>query len=341
MSTASKSKSTFQKRPVTSDRVAAVELAAAGSPIVGDPRIAIPASAQLHAIDVPAKVGSSQDSTTGTPGFISGGAQVGGIYEVPLNLLTSNPVPPRALYTSDAVDKKTEEMKLNGQITAATGYLNDQGGVTIIDGETRFRGARAGGLPTLRVEIREKPESDRLLYERARSANVARQDQTPLDDAIRWKDMLSKGLYRSQVDLAQALGLGEDLVSRTLKLATLPMLIIHVVAESPELLNLKMLNALREYWEIKGDDETLELVLEVVKTGLGYRDVLLRRKSAEKGAVKRPRAMSESVAFKGAKGEIKSFDKDGRLELVIKGLSAESSEELMGKIRALFAKELA
>jgi hypothetical protein len=50
-----------------------------------------------------------------------------------------------------------------------------------------------------------------------------------------------------------------------------------------ELLSLKMLNAIREFWEVKGEEETLELVLDAAKTGIGYRDVAARRKAAQKG----------------------------------------------------------
>lgn len=332
----SSSKSTFKKRVVSSDRVAAAESVAAHAPIVGDPRLVVPASSLPVA--AAAEVGSIQDAAAGTPLFVQGQARVGFVYDVPLNLITSNPMPPRAVYTVDAVDDMSRELEKDGQITPATGYLNESGGVTIIDGETRFRGARSGGRPSLRIEIREKPDSDRTLYERARAANVERNEQTPLDDALRWRDMLGKGVYSSQAEIARVFGIGEDVVSRTIKLAEMPQKVIHAVAEWPDLVNLRMLGALREFWAVKGDEETLELILEVAKSGLGYRDVMARRKAAEKGPVTRPRSTRETVAFRGAKGEIKSFEKDGRLELVVKGLPDGDLGELIAKIRALFPK---
>ncbi len=82
---------------------------------------------------------------------------------------------------------------------------------------------------------------------------------------------------------------------------------IHTVAENSELLNHKMLNAIREYWEVQGDEGTLELILEVAENGLGYRDVTARRKAAEKGPVKRPRSSREVLNYKGAKGEFKDI----------------------------------
>jgi ParB family chromosome partitioning protein len=188
----------------------------------------------------------------------------------------------------------------------------------------------------LRVEIRPRPANDRDLYEEARAANVERREQTPLDDAIRWKELLGKKVYPTQAALAKALNLGEDHVSRTLSLASLSSRVIHSVAESPELLTHKMLNALREFWEAQGDEETLELILEITKNGMGYRDVVARRKSAVNGPMRRPRSVRQTLTFKGAMGEIKSFEKDGRLELSLKGLTPESASELTDKLMALF-----
>jgi len=260
------------------------------------------------------------------------------VYEIPLGKIRSNPFNPRAVYTSSAIDDMASSMLSGGQRVSATAYVGTQGEVVLIEGETRLRGARAGGLATLRVEIRPRPASDRALYEEARAANVERRDQTPLDDAIKWKELLGKKIYPTQSALAQALELGEDYVSRTLSLATLPLRVIHSVADHPDLLSHKMLNAIREYWAIKGDDDTLELILEVAKHGLGYRDVIARRKAAEQGPVKRTRSLREPISYKEGKGELKSFADEGRVELVLKGLDPEAAKEISTKILALFSK---
>lgn len=279
------------------------------------------------------KLGASQDS--------AGVYREGMVYEVPIGRIKSNPMNPRAVYTMTMIDRMATSLQQQGQRIAATGYLDEAGDIVLIEGETRLRGARAGGLPTLRVEVRPKPENERALYEEARAANVERQDQSPLDDALRWKDLLARKVYASQVSLAKALGLGEDVVSRVLQLSNLPNRIIHGLSEKPELLNQRMLNALREYWEAtkESEDSTLDLIQEVSKNGLGYRDVVARRKAASRGEVKRPRSTREAIAFKGGKGELKAFDGDGRVELSIKGLKPEDIEELTAKILGLFPKE--
>lgn len=325
----------FKKRSVSVERVVAVESVTAGVPIVGDPRLQVggTTSVSTDTHRPVAILGSSQDTATQQVHY-----EVGKVYDIPVGHIKSNPFNPRAVYTASAVDAMAVSLSTSGQRISATAYVDD-GSVVLIEGETRLRGARAAGIPTLRVEVRPRPTSDRELYEEARAANVERRDQTPLDDALKWREILGKGLYPSQAALARALGLGEDHVSRTLSLASLSSRVIHAVAENPELLTLKMLNALREFWEVQGDEATLELILEVAKSGLGYRDVAARRKSAINGPVRRPRSTREPLTFKGAKGEIKSFEEDGRVELSLKGLSPEAAREVASRLRALFPKE--
>ncbi|MCA8383503.1 ParB/RepB/Spo0J family partition protein [Burkholderia cenocepacia] len=319
---------TFKKKAVAVERVAAVEDAASLAPIVGDPRMAPPVAtiSQLRG----GGVGSSQEPAR---------YEIGQTYEVPVGKIKSNSVNPRAIYTASSVSEMAESLAARGQGQSASAYQDEAGDVVLIDGERRLRGARTAGLPTLRLEIRPKPASERELYEEARAANVERKDQSPLDDAIKWKELISRKIYPTQAALAKALRLGEDHVSRTLSLAQLPSKIVQAAAEYPELLSLKMLNAIREFWEVKGEEETLDLIAEAAKSGMGYRDVAARRKAAAKGTVRRPRSTREQLTFRGAKGEFKSFEEDGRIELKLKGLAPDVAAEISEKILALFPKE--
>jgi ParB family transcriptional regulator, chromosome partitioning protein len=318
----------FKKKPLDAVRVAEVQEAAADAPIVGDPRMAVPSPTTLQA--VVNRVGSSQDS----PSF-----EVGRTYDVSLAKIKSNPFNPRAIYAESAIAERAASMASGGQLQSALAYIDDDGELVFIDGEMRLRAARSLGWSTLRVEIRPKPVSDRKLYEDARAANVERSAQSPLDDAIKWKELIGQKIYPTQVALAKALNVGEDLVSRTLSLAQMPRRIITALSENPPLLSLKMLNAIREFWEVAGEEDTLELILEASKNGMGYRDVASRRKAAANPPLRRPRATKEKVTFRGAEGEFKSFEEGGRIELSLKGLTPEVAEEIRSKILALFRKE--
>lgn len=334
---------TFKKKPISPQAVAAAEANASQVPIVGDPRmpaepLPVPVSASLAPITSPVPILPSHGSPTNLGSSQDQTSTEGRVVYVPVGRVKSNPFNPRAVYTNTAIGDMASSLAANGQRVAALGYLDSDGHVVLIEGETRLRGARAAGLETLRIELRPKPKSDRELYEMARAANVERQDQTPLDDALRWKDLIARKVYPTQVALARALSLGEDQVSRTLSLAVLSQRVIMSLAECPDLLNLKMLNAIREFFEQQGEDEAIELIHEAAKSGLGYRDVVARRKSAAKGPVRRRRSIREPLTFSAAKGEIKTFEEDGRLELVLKGLATDEAARLVERFKTLLAE---
>lgn len=312
----------FKRRSVPEERVALAEAAAAVAPIVADPRAN--GGGGVHAF-TPREPGAQ-------PIYVRGQ-----VYEVPLERIRSNPLNPRVVYTSQAVDEMAISLSTSGQRVAATGYVEVEGTVVLIEGETRLRGARAAGLQTLRVEIQARPASDQELYTHARDANVRRREQTPLDDALKWKELLEKKVFDSQAALAAALNLHESTVSRTLGLAALPARVVLSLADHPSLLNFQMLNALREYCDGFGEDATIEYILQVEKNGWGYRQVAADAAKAKTGPVKRPRASSEAIAYGGGRGEIKLFDGGRRLEVTLKGLDPEKAGSLVTKLKALCA----
>lgn len=333
-----KGRSVFTVRTIAPELVAKAEATAASSPLVADsgaaPVVALPSLVRQQ----PGVV-ARQLSDGKAPLYVVGQASTGMTYEVPLNLITSSPMPARAFYPPEMVDKMGHELTAEGQLTPASGYINDSGGVTLIEGETRFRAARSLDWKTLRIEIREQPADFKKLYKLGRDANKKRNDTNFLDDAVLWKKMLTTGVYASQQEIAADMEIGKEIVSRIVQLANMPQRVINTLSTERELLdNLRLLTAIREFSEVKGEDATVVLIAEVVSSGLGYRDVTKMRQAAEKGPVSKPRAASETVNFFSAKGELKSFDKDGRVELVIKGLKDEELDDLMAKLRALFPK---
>lgn len=290
----------FKRRAVSPEQVAAAETAAAGAPIVGDPRIP-----------------ATQVDGLGAPGPIY---VLGQVYDVPLERVKPNPVNPRAVYTSQAVDEMAVSLSKGGQLVAATGFL-DEGSVVLIEGETRLRGARAAGLQTLRIEIKPRPSSDLALYKSARAANVERRDQTPLDDALKWKELLDRKVFDNQAALSRELDIPESTVSRTLALAAMSQRVVMALSDHASLLSFQMLNAVREYWQVYGEEKTLDYIPLIEKNGWGYRRVIEEAANAKKEPVKRKRGDKEPIEYAGGKGEIKIFDGGKRLEITLKGIT--------------------
>jgi ParB family chromosome partitioning protein len=307
----------FKRRAIHPARVDEASAIAAASSLAADPRAGDQPSKQ------PSQVVPSALATQASSGVY----RIGQTYEVHLSELRPNPFNPRMIYTNAAVDVMVETLSRDGQQVAATAFVDKEGNLTLIDGEKRLRAARACGLVTLRVEIRPAPEADRQLYEHARATNLKRTEQTPLDDALRWKDLLGKRVYESQAQLAQMLQLPEETVSRTMRLAVLPSRIVMTLADQPELMKLRLLNSIREFWEKSDDERTLDLIRDIVQKSMGYREVDSRRRSLLAGPVAKPRAIREPLRYGEAKGELKTFP-DGRMELSLAGLNEDQAEEL-------------
>lgn len=317
----------FKRRPVAPAEVAAAQDAASSAPITGDPRL-----------PKPAETGPTSSVPGGNISPV-GGYAVGQTYDIPVEKIRSNPLNPRVVYTSQAVDEMALSLTQSGQRVPATAYL-DGGQVTLIEGETRLRGARAGGLKTIRVEIQAPPADQRELYKYARDANVRRREQTPLDDAIKWKDLLESGVFSSQADLASYLDEPESKVSRTLQLANLPKRVITVLSDHPSLLSFQMLNAVREYFQGYGEEKTVDYIALIEKNGWGYRQVASEAAKAGRQPVSRKRGEREPIEYAGGKGEIKVFDGGSRLELSLKGMDPAQAPDLLEKFKAFFEAQL-
>lgn len=332
---------TFKPRKITNDQVDRAINSSQDVPLAGDPRAEAITQPSVPALDIgtmekdesKAKVGAIQVLVESAANYL-----IGQTYDIPVQRIKSNPYNARVIYTSASVDEMAISLAKDGQTTPATAYISKDGQVTLVDGETRLRGSRSGGMPTLRVEIQEEPKNNRALYEKARTANVHRNDQTPLDDAIKWTALIESKEYKNQVEIANALGYREDHVSRIMKLAIFTMPVMYSLAEEPSLLNLRMLTAIREYFEAKGGEATLELIPDIAKNDTGYRKVTELAKADSTGAT-RARSERSAVSYGTAKGEVKSFAKGGRLELSIKGLSEDEMTELREKIVALLQKK--
>lgn len=323
-------KASFRPRQITDAAVALAERASQDVPLAGDPRLE--SIGKVAPIEVH-KVGAIQLPKVAPMTYV-----IGQIYDIPVQDIKSNPYNARVIYTSVSVDEMAVSLSEKGQTTPATAYVSKLGEVTLIDGETRLRGSRSGGLSKLRIEIQEEPINNRALYEKARTSNVHRNDQTPLDDALKWRAFIDEGLYKSQNEIAESLGHKKDHVSRIIQLASLPMAVMYALAEEPTLLNLRMLTAIREFQEKKGEEATLDLIPEIVKNDSGYRKVTELAKASDT-VISRARADRSVVSYGDARGEVKTFAKGGRLELSIKGLAEDDIADLKERIVQLLQKK--
>lgn len=256
---------------------------------------------------------------------------VGQTYEVPVKEIIQNPLNARRVVSQASLDEFAIKLKQEGQTTAALGYINAEGQVCLIDGHRRLAAIRINEFPKLRVEIRPEPADKKELYKSSRSANKDRENQTPLDDALAWKHLLDTGVYVSQAELAADQGEDITVVSRILGLATLPKSLIGMLAERPAMMNLRMLDALKKFNDVAGEEQTEALILEVASKDLSSRDVDARRVSLQKTPVTRARSAMRTEKYDKGNSILKRFTGQGRLILEIRDVTDEKDIDLLNE----------
>lgn len=266
---------------------------------------------------------------------------IGQIAVVAVHELKINPLNARRVVSPAGLDELAQGMKARGQEIAALGYVDDNGTVCLIDGHRRLEASRIAELPTLRVEIRPKPENEQALYLSSRAANVDREAQTPIDDALAWKMLLDRRIFPSQAELARCLNIDPTVLNRTLGLANLPKPLMAMLTERPSLMNLRMLDAIKRFFDVAGEAQTETLIVEIANKDLSSRDVDARRIAFQKGPSTRVRGNTQTVSFERGTSIVKRFAGQGRLVLEVKDVTDEKHvDKLQDELNKLIAQFL-
>jgi ParB family chromosome partitioning protein len=257
------------------------------------------------------------------------------------HLLDDNPLNARQIYLDGALRRLADDLKLRGQLTPVRA-IERSGRLVLVDGHRRVKAARLAGLAHVRVEVVAPPREETGLYFDSLAANLHREPPTPLDDSLIWRELLDRGVFATQEELAEALrthtgrAITQEQISRTLQLQRLPET-VRDACVAASLINLRYLYALLGYFTVRGEADCMRLVLETVEHGLSARDVENRVRTATGPARPKPHAMRYKVGFGEGRGELREFDQDGRVELHLKGLSASARSVLVEQLRALLA----
>ncbi len=273
--------------------------------------------------------------------------QVGQKYPVPLNFLARSPNQARHFYTAEDLDETAKSLNENGQEVAAKGYVRD-GRVLLIDGVKRFQSSTIAGRPTLDVEIEAAPEDDAKEYEQSRRINLERSQQTALDDAVRWKDMIEKGAYKDQTDLGRRLGIGKENVSKTMGLNRIPERLLRMMSEHPQTRALTIAYEISNIFgaeQFKDAPEKAEYIAqdvieETTKKDLSRAQVIALIASKLTGPKTRVRSEAHSVKYGDYKGTLKVFAKRGQFQLAFEGLPQDKLEELQTRVEQMLAGQL-
>ena len=163
-------------------------------------------------------LGTNLDSLIPTS-LTVGGTEVAQQNEVPISSISPNPRQPRTVFDEDALNELIASIKEIGILQPPVVRRVSEGRYELIMGERRLRAAKAAGLITIPVIIRQTPDNE--LLREALIENIHRSQLNPLEEAAAYAGLLTD-FGCTHDELATKLGRSRPLISNMLRLLNLP-----------------------------------------------------------------------------------------------------------------------
>jgi ParB family chromosome partitioning protein len=147
------------------------------------------------------------------------GKEVGQQNEVDIASISPNPRQPRTHFDPAALDELIASIKEIGILQPPVVRQVKPGAYELIMGERRLRAAKAAGLKTIPVIIRQTPDNE--LLREALIENIHRSQLNALEEAAAYSQLLTD-FNCTHDELAIKLGRSRPLISNTIRLMNLP-----------------------------------------------------------------------------------------------------------------------
>jgi ParB family chromosome partitioning protein len=147
------------------------------------------------------------------------GKEVGQQNEVDIASISPNPRQPRTHFDPAALDELIASIKEIGILQPPVVRQVRPGAYELIMGERRLRAAKAAGLKTIPVIIRQTPDNE--LLREALIENIHRSQLNALEEAAAYSQLLTD-FNCTHDELAIKLGRSRPLISNTIRLMNLP-----------------------------------------------------------------------------------------------------------------------
>jgi len=148
-----------------------------------------------------------------------GDKEVGQQNEVAISAISPNPRQPRTHFDPAALNELIASIKEIGILQPPVVRQTSPGKYELVMGERRFRAAKAAGLTSIPVIIRQTPDNE--LLREALIENIHRSQLNALEEAAAYSQLLTD-FNCTHDELAQKLGRSRPLISNTIRLMNLP-----------------------------------------------------------------------------------------------------------------------
>ena len=163
-------------------------------------------------------LGTNLDSLIPTSLTVAG-TEVAQQNEVPINQISPNPRQPRTVFDESALNELIASIKSVGILQPPVVRKVAENKYELVMGERRYRAAKAAGLTSIPVIIRQTPDNE--LLRDALIENIHRSNLNPLEEGAAYAQLLSD-FGCTHDELALKLGRSRPLISNTIRLLNLP-----------------------------------------------------------------------------------------------------------------------
>jgi len=262
------------------------------------------------------------------------------LIRVPIANLHDNPFNARRIYDPAVVQERAASIATHGQKTPGLAAPDPArpGQYILIDGHYRKRALASAGKLEMECFI-EDDLSDLDFYRLSFLLNEQRSDQSALDNAIAWRQLLDEGKVQKEEEICELTGMSAGTVNKTLALLKLPESVLAVMRERPSAIGISAGYELTLYCKIAGEDRTRELATRIMSDGLSSREVESIRKHAQEGKSRKVKEISRQYKIRTEAGQllgtIKEWD-SGRIMLDVQLTDRNAREDLLEVLKARF-----
>jgi ParB family chromosome partitioning protein len=189
------------------------------------------------------------------------------------------------------------------------------GHYTLIDGHYRKRALALNGERAMLCKVVDGLDAVDF-YKLARLLNTEREQETVLDTAFGYKQLIEQGIVRTEEELVPIVGESKPKINKLLAITELPQSVLDVILQTPDPFGYNIGYELTLYNKVAGESKTVALAERIAQERLPFSKVESIRKSAQ-GDKGRTRNTSRQYKIKRAGvlvGVIKDWD-NGRVTL--------------------------
>jgi len=162
------------------------------------------------------------------PGAPEAGESAAGLMEVPVNAVAPNPKQPRTRFDDETIATLAASIREVGILQPLVVRRAGDGRYELIAGERRLRAAKAAGLASVPIVLRDSEDAD--LLREALIENIHREDLNPIEQAEAFKALLGE-LGLKQEELADRVGVSRSHIANTIRLLALPLDVQQLLAD--------------------------------------------------------------------------------------------------------------